>query len=202
MATINSREDQDGITIGWQAIVRKKGYPSQTKTFRAKRDAEAWARTIESEMDRGVWRDRSRAEATSVADLLDRYAREILPEKKSRQGPSSVIRILTASELGKLSLAALSPEKLALYRDKRIKSISKKTGRTLTSQTVRHEIALLSRVITHAIKEWGIPLAHGNPCLQIKMPAQSDAHGEARMVPLSSRAVATLEALPRLAALS
>ena len=175
MATINSREDQDGITIGWQAIVRKKGYPSQTKTFRTKRDAEAWARTIESEMDRGVWRDRSRAEATSVADLLDRYAREILPEKKSRQGPSSVIRILTASELGKLSLAALSPEKLALYRDKRIKSISKKTGRTLTSQTVRHEIALLSRVITHAIKEWGIPLAHGNPCLQIKMPAQSDA---------------------------
>jgi integrase len=175
MATINSREDQDGITIGWQAIVRKKGYPSQTKTFRTKRDAEAWARTIESEMDRGVWRDRSRAEATSVADLLDRYAREILPEKKSRQGPSSVIRILTASELGKLSLAALSPEKLALYRDKRTKSISKKTGRTLTSQTVRHEIALLSRVITHAIKEWGIPLAHGNPCLQIKMPAQSDA---------------------------
>lgn len=84
MATINSREDQDGITIGWQAIVRKKGYPSQTKTFRAKRDAEAWARTIESEMDRGVWRDRSRAEATSVADLLDRYAREILPEKKNR----------------------------------------------------------------------------------------------------------------------
>ena len=40
---------------------------------------------------------------------------------------------------------------------------------------MRHEIALISRVITHAIKEWGIPLAHGNPCLQIKMPAQSDA---------------------------
>ena len=66
MATINSREDQDGITIGWQAIVRRKGYPSQTRTFRAKRDAEAWARGIESEMDRGVWRDRSEAENTTL----------------------------------------------------------------------------------------------------------------------------------------
>lgn len=42
----------------------------------------------------------------------------------------------------------------------------------VSSQTVRHEIALLSRVITHAIKEWNIPLPHGNPCLQMKMPAQ------------------------------
>ena len=38
MATINSLEDQDGITIGWQAIVRRKGHPSQTKTFRAVTD--------------------------------------------------------------------------------------------------------------------------------------------------------------------
>ena len=55
MATTNSREDQDGITIGWQAIVRKKGYPSQSKTFRTKRDAEAWARLTESAMERGLW---------------------------------------------------------------------------------------------------------------------------------------------------
>lgn len=144
MATIRSREDQDGITIGWQAQIKRKGFPLQVKTFRTKAEATQWATVTESEMMRGVWRDRSRAEFTSVADLLDRYAREILPKKKSRQGPSSVIRILTASELGNLSLAALSPEKLALYRDRRIKSVSKKTGRALTSQTVRHEIALLS----------------------------------------------------------
>ncbi|WP_163057437.1 site-specific integrase [Acidithiobacillus ferrooxidans] len=174
MASITPSYDREGEHIGWQVAVRKKGYPPQYKTFRTKAEAQEWVSIIESEMVRGVWRDRSRAESTSVADLLDRYAREILPEKKSRQGPISVIRILTASELGNLSLAALSPEKLARYRDRRLKSISPKTGRVLTSQTVRHEIALLSRVITHAIKEWGIPLAHGNPCLQIKMPAQAN----------------------------
>ena len=173
MATIRSREDQDGITIGWQAQIKRKGFPLQVKTFRTKASALEWATVTESEMMRGVWRDRSRAEAMTVAILLKRYQKEILPEKKSRQGPGSVIRILSASELGKLSLASLTPEALAIYRDRRLKSISTRTGRQTSSQTVRHEIALLSRVITHAIKEWGIPVAHGNPCLQIKMPAQA-----------------------------
>ncbi len=175
MAAVNPVYDREGEHIGWKVSIRKKGFPPQYKTFRTKAEALEWAAVIESEMVRGIWRDRSRAETTSVADLLDRYAREILPDKKSRQGPESVIRILTASELGRLSLAALSPEALAIYRDRRLKTVSKKTGRIMTSQTVRHEIALLSRVITHAIKEWGFPLPHGNPCLQIKMPAQATA---------------------------
>jgi integrase len=175
MAAVTPVYDREGEHIGWKVSIRKKGFPAQYKTFRTKAEALDWASVIESEMVRGVWRDRTRAEGTTVADILERYRQEILPDKKSRQGPESVIRILTASELGRLSLAALSPEALALYRDRRLKTVSRKTGRVVTSQTVRHEIALLSRVITHAIKEWGIPLPHGNPCLQIKMPAQAKA---------------------------
>ena len=56
MAGFYEQTDQDGITIGWQAKVRRKGYPTQTKVFRAKREAEAWARSIESEMDWGSLR--------------------------------------------------------------------------------------------------------------------------------------------------
>lgn len=50
MATINPREDQDKNVIGWQAIIRKRGFPSQTRAFRTKRDAESWAKITESEM--------------------------------------------------------------------------------------------------------------------------------------------------------
>ena len=32
MATIRSREDQDGITIGWQAQIKRKGFPLVVKT--------------------------------------------------------------------------------------------------------------------------------------------------------------------------
>jgi hypothetical protein len=40
----------------WKAIVRKRGWPTQAKTFRLKRDAEDWGRRTEDEMVRGCWR--------------------------------------------------------------------------------------------------------------------------------------------------
>ncbi|WP_232821552.1 hypothetical protein [Acidithiobacillus ferrivorans] len=36
MASINARKDCDGIVIGWQAQVRRKGFPAQSKTFEKK----------------------------------------------------------------------------------------------------------------------------------------------------------------------
>lgn len=124
-------------------------------------------------MDAGVWRDRKVTDRTLVSDMLDRYARDILPQKKSRQAAESVIHILKKSNLVKYALSQLTPDLVVEYRDKRLHTISTKTGRITSSQTVIHEIALLSRVINHAIKEWTFPLPYGNPCLQIKMPAQS-----------------------------
>lgn len=173
MASVGPRYDKDENLIGWQARVIRKGFPTRSKTFRGKRDAEQWARSIESEMDKGVWRDHSRAETTTVADMLARYEREVLPGKKGKQGTESLIKILTESELGRMPLAALSPEAVATYRDHRLKTISKKTGKAVSPQTVRHALSLLSRVVNLAMKEWGVPLAHGNPCTQIKMPAQA-----------------------------
>jgi hypothetical protein len=48
MATITKRGD-----LQWQAKIRRKGYPPQSKTFDTRADAEKWARAIEREMDRG-----------------------------------------------------------------------------------------------------------------------------------------------------
>ncbi|OCX69615.1 integrase [Acidithiobacillus thiooxidans] len=175
MASIGPRYDRDKNLIGWQARVIRKGFPTRSKTFRGKKEAEQWARSIESEMDKGVWRNYNRSESTSVTDLLIRYQSEILPEKKSRQSVESVIKIVCRSELGGYSLAQLLPESIAKYRDKRLSMVSEKTGKLPSPQTVRHEISLLSRVLNHAMKEWGIPLPLGNPCLQIKMPAQAQS---------------------------
>ncbi|OYV30938.1 MAG: site-specific recombinase, partial [Thiomonas sp. 20-64-9] len=38
---------------GWCAQVRRKGAPSISRTFDLKADAEAWAREIERELQRG-----------------------------------------------------------------------------------------------------------------------------------------------------
>jgi len=45
----------------WKAIIRKTGWPTTSKTFRAKRDAEDWARRMEDDMVRGAYIQRASA---------------------------------------------------------------------------------------------------------------------------------------------
>ena len=37
----------------WQARISRDGHPDQVKTFEAKADADRWARSVESDMDKG-----------------------------------------------------------------------------------------------------------------------------------------------------
>jgi hypothetical protein len=60
MASITKRGDY------WRAFVRRRGYPQQTRTFDTKASAEAWARRVESEIDRGVFVDRTEAERNTL----------------------------------------------------------------------------------------------------------------------------------------
>ncbi|WP_196494300.1 hypothetical protein [Alteromonas macleodii] len=39
----------------WKAVIRKTGWPTTSKTFRLKRDAEDWVRRSEDEIVRGVY---------------------------------------------------------------------------------------------------------------------------------------------------
>jgi hypothetical protein len=45
----------------WRAQVRRCGYPTQFRTFDTKALAEAWARQLESEMNRGIFKSREEA---------------------------------------------------------------------------------------------------------------------------------------------
>lgn len=155
MATIRKRGE-----LQWQAIVKRKGYPGQSKTWNTRREAEVWARGVESEMDRGVFVSRGEAERTTLQDLIDRYRAEVLPAKRGKHfGPS--LNIL-GDQLGKYSLAALSPKLVAGFRDARTKE-------GLSASTVRKELNLLSRLIDLGGKEWGYPLP-SNPCAMVSRP--------------------------------
>jgi len=63
----------------WEARIRRAGYPLKSRTFESRPEAEAWARSLETEMDRGVFVSRAEAERTKVAEALERYTREITP---------------------------------------------------------------------------------------------------------------------------
>lgn len=66
----------------FQVQIRRKNYPTQTKTFETRREDKAWVIVIESEMVRGVFTDRREAEQTTLGAALERYKREVTSCKK------------------------------------------------------------------------------------------------------------------------
>ena len=174
MATVRSREDQDGITIGWQAQIKRKGFPIAVKTFRTKSKATHWATITESEMMRGVFVQRNESEQTTLKDLLDRYQSEVLPTLKGGYREQSRIKALQ-SGLGAYSLAALNSSMIAKYRDKRLSTVNEKTGRLVSAQTVKHGLGLLHRALKMAAMEWGIALPGGIPTAMVKKPSLPSA---------------------------
>lgn len=152
----------------WKAIIRKQGWPITSKTFRTKRDATDWARSAEDEMVRGVYISRAGAERLTVKEALERYLNEVTPTKKpTTQRSEGITAAHLIGFLGKYSLAALSSELVASYRDHRIAA-----GKS--NNTVRIELAMLSNLFTIAIQEWGLGLVH-NPVTAIRKPSPGKA---------------------------
>ena len=132
----------------WKAVVRKRGWPVTIKTFRTKRDAANWARSTEDEMVRGVYISRAGAERLLFDKALDRYLAELSASKResTAYGESRKAKALK-KKFDPYSLAAITPDLVAEYRDERLAA-----GKS--ADTVRLELALLSHLFTIAIKEW------------------------------------------------
>lgn len=159
----------------WKAIIRKTGWPTTSKTFRTKRDAEDWARRTEDDMVRGAYIQRASADRLTVGDTVDRYLADVTPGKRpSSQVTDRQRAIIVKKHLGKYSLTALTPEIVAKFRDLRLSGEDRKDekGRPVprSNDTVRLDLALLGHLFTVAIKEWGIDLP-SNPVMNIRRPS-------------------------------
>lgn len=157
----------------WKAIIRKTGWPTTSKTFRIKRDAEDWARRTEDDMIRGAFIRRTPAERMTVEAAIRRYLDEITPTKRPATQNNETKRAdVLIQHLGRYSLSALTPEIIARFRDQRLAGDINKQGirRPRKNNTVRLELALLGHLFTIALKEWHIGLAF-NPVQSIRRPS-------------------------------
>ncbi|MXR36359.1 site-specific integrase [Craterilacuibacter sinensis] len=136
----------------FQAIIRRKGYPSQTRTFETRTDAEAWVRSVESKMDHGQFRDLRPLDRLTLGDLLQRYADEVTPSKRGVVQERTRINKLLRHSLALRPMSTLRASDFAAYRNERLEQVS--------ASTVRLELALLSHLYTMAIREWSLPLEH------------------------------------------
>ena len=149
----------------WQVQVRNKGYPTQTKSFGSKAAASQWARSIEYEMDQGLFISRTQAENTTIAELLERYLRERTVRKKGAESEACRIRALLRHPLAERYVASVRSADIARYRDERLLKV--------TDGSVRRELTILSQMFTIARKEWEVFVR--NPVREIELLERSKA---------------------------
>lgn len=155
MATFRQRSNK------WQARVQKKGYEAVTKSFNSKADAIKWATQVEAQIDKGAFTNTSLAERTVFAELIHRYLKEVVPNTKSASEDSYRLRALARKPIAQFNMLALTPSKIAEYRDIRLQEVS--------AGTVIRELAYFSSIINHSRKEWGINV--DNPISLIRKPS-------------------------------
>lgn len=169
MATIRQRENKK-----YEVQIRRDGWPKITRTFSKAADARAWAAVMESEIERGVFIDRTEAEKNTLGDLLQRYLTEVSSQKKGHNTERYRLVSLQRDPIARAKVASLSGKLMAEWRDKRIKEVS--------GSTVNRDLNLISHVINVARKEWGIYVE--NPIAMIRRPPENRArnrrlaHGE------------------------
>ena len=149
----------------WQARVIRDGYPDQTKTFETKADAEIWARSVESEIDKGHFVSISEAQRTTLGDVIARYLVEVTPTMKGAAEDTIRLKAMMRKPIARWSMANLSAARIAAFRDERLKEVS--------AGTVIRELAYLSAIINHARREWGITMP--NPVQMVRKPQSPQA---------------------------
>ena len=164
MATIQDRKSADGKTT-YRVMIRLKGYPAQTATFERKTDAKAWAAQTESAIRDGRHFKTAEAKRHTLADLIDRYSRDVLPSKKGKTQVTQAGQLAWwKNQIGNTLLADVTPALIGEYRDKLrdepIPSTAKDPekrgeGRSRSPASVNRYLAVLSHVFTAAVKEYG-----------------------------------------------
>ena len=154
MASIRNRNGK------WQARITRKGEQPIAKSFQSRQDAERWARQIETDIDKGGYTNLVLADRTPFKEVIERYVQEVTLTTRSMKEDTFRLRALARHPIAKLKMAAITPIKVAEYRDERLKIVS--TG------TVIRELSYFSSIINHARREWGINMT--NPIPLVKKP--------------------------------
>jgi integrase len=167
MANIRKRGER------WQVQIRRAGLKPISRTFAYHKDAQAWARDQERRCDIGLHPvDPETKLNITVGDLLERYVREITPQKKSAKNEKFMIRAIMRDGICMEKALNVGSSKFASYRDGRLKMVA--------PATVRRELGVFSHSFNLARMEWGYPSIK-NPLKDVRYPSGSSAR-ERRLV--------------------
>jgi len=153
MASIERRTSKEG-TNSYRVKVRLKGYPVQTASFERLTDARKWSQHTEAAIREGRHFKTSEAKRHTLAELIDRYIRDILPQNHKKARDCLLHLVWWKDAIGSHTLADVTPALIAECRDKLAGAITVR-GKLRAPATVLRYMAALSHAFTIAVKEWG-----------------------------------------------
>lgn len=128
----------------------------ESQTFHTKAEASAWALQREAELDGRALPFRKLSEA------FVRYAAEVSPTHRGEKWEVLRLKAIGTHKISNKPIAKLSTDDLILWRDERLKQVSK--------GTVLREMNLIGSVLEHARKEWR--WIRDNPIKDVTKPRQ------------------------------
>ncbi len=167
MATIVKRDTKDGTA--YQVKVRLKGYPPQSACFERLTDAKKWAQDVESAIRDGRHFKTVESKRHTVADLIDRYIRDVLPTKPKQQVKQTQQLTWWKLKLGHHLLSDLSPSLISECRDELLRTPTNRGGNMSPSTAVRY-LAALSHALSIAVNEW--QWLDDSPARKVKKPKE------------------------------
>jgi len=183
MATIRKRNDR------YQVQIRRKGFPTITKSFPLLSDAKEWARHHERQADRGeLGPDRKVLKTITLGELVERYRDEILPGRKGGKGETIMLNAFLRHPICKRSLSDLSTVDFVKWKDEKLagtnrpsrpfpgkaSSVSSSLGDGtkcrpgITPKSAKRLLSPIQHMFEVAIHEWEIPLRE-NPLSRFKL---------------------------------
>ena len=157
MASIRRKKDK------WQAVIRRAGEATLTRSFRSKMDARKWAIAVEQRLDKGISGDVNRAALNdSLWAYLSRYESEISPFKACHNVERYIIGKWKRHGLARLPIGAVTTDRLL--------PVLNDYKQRYKPETIRKDFGLLRHMFNIAIEQWGVPL-QVNPVQQLRLPS-------------------------------
>lgn len=163
MPAIEQRTSRHG-TVSYRVRIRLRGAPPEVASFRRKTDALKWAQSIEAAIREGRHFPRAEARRHTIGELLDRYEREVVPQKRTDARNQSRQLQWFKAKVGHRLLSDLTPGLVSELREalkrepippKSPRADSAAPPRYRGPATVNRYLAVLSHACSVAEREWG-----------------------------------------------
>jgi len=133
----------------YRAKVRVKGQKPVSKTFSTKKNAKEWAKMVESEMERNLYICRTDAEKMTLSQAIDRYIENYIPNLSHSSREVNRAKKIQNYQISKLIIAAVRISDVSEF-------IKKRQAENVSANTIRLDLALISRIFEVAASDWGM----------------------------------------------